>query len=80
MTSVTLATSDRLQCRGGRITVRSGVDEGKSIDIGIEPCLVGRHDSCHLVVRDSKMSSIHVEMVATDRGVRVRDLGSRNGT
>jgi DNA-binding NtrC family response regulator len=32
------------------------------------------------VLQDPKISSIHGEFVATERGVRVRDLGSRNGT
>ncbi|MBI5532057.1 MAG: sigma 54-dependent Fis family transcriptional regulator [Deltaproteobacteria bacterium] len=80
MTSSTVASTDRMQARGGRLTVRSGPNEGESVEIGIEPVVVGRNASCHLVLRDPKVSSIHVELMATDRGVKLRDLGSRNGT
>jgi DNA-binding NtrC family response regulator len=32
------------------------------------------------VLDDAKVSAVHAEFVATEHGVRVRDLGSRNGT
>ncbi|MBI5537781.1 MAG: sigma 54-dependent Fis family transcriptional regulator [Deltaproteobacteria bacterium] len=80
MSSVTIATSGGLPTRGGKLVVRSGPAKGTTVDIGIEPVLTGRNASCHLVLQDPKVSSIHGEFVATERGVRVRDLGSRNGT
>ena len=33
-----------------------------------------------MVVEDTKVSAVHAEFVASPHGVRVRDLGSRNGT
>ncbi len=51
-----------------------------SLEIGHEVQVVGRNGSCDLVLDDRKVSAIHVEVAATERGVRVRDLGSRNGT
>ncbi|MEQ9318994.1 MAG: FHA domain-containing protein, partial [Polyangiaceae bacterium] len=33
-----------------------------------------------MVVEDGKVSAVHAEFVATEQGVKVRDLGSRNGT
>ena len=50
------------------------------IEIGPETNVVGRNEACDLVLDDRKVSAVHVELVATERGVRVRDLGSRNGT
>src|SRR5262245_52157358 len=41
---------------------------------------VGRLDSLELVIDDSSVSRVHAEVRATDRGWRVRDLGSTNGT
>jgi DNA-binding NtrC family response regulator len=32
------------------------------------------------VLDDKKVSAVHLEVIATERGVRVRDLGSRNGS
>ncbi|HQP34099.1 MAG TPA: sigma 54-interacting transcriptional regulator [Polyangiaceae bacterium] len=80
MTNVTIASAGGLPTRGGKLTVRSGAARGTTVDIGIEPVLTGRNASCRLVLADNKVSSLHGEFVATERGVRVRDLGSRNGT
>src|SRR5204863_7389432 len=41
---------------------------------------VGRVDSLEIVLDDSSVSRHHAEVRATDRGWRVRDLGSTNGT
>src|SRR5678816_1306424 len=50
------------------------------LEIGPETQVVGRNEACDLVLDDRKVSAVHMELVATERGVRVRDLGSRNGT
>jgi DNA-binding NtrC family response regulator len=63
--------------RGGRI--RIGASE-PWFEVGQDPVIVGRNPACQLVVEDAKVSAVHVEFVATEEGVRVRDLGSRNGT
>src|SRR4051812_20383919 len=41
---------------------------------------VGRLDQLEIVLDDSSVSRYHAEVRATDRGWRVRDLGSTNGT
>jgi transcriptional regulator with GAF, ATPase, and Fis domain len=68
-----------VEVRGGRLAVRTK-DGDESILIGREPVIVGRDAGCTLVVPDRHVSSVHAELVATERGVRIRDLGSRNGT
>jgi adenylate cyclase len=44
------------------------------------PLLVGRGSAADLVVPDSAVSRTHAEIQATGDGLRVRDLGSANGT
>jgi DNA-binding NtrC family response regulator len=66
----------RLEVRGGRLRVA----KGEWTEIGTEPIIVGRNAACQIVIEDSKVSAVHAEFVATPFGVRVRDLGSRNGT
>jgi DNA-binding NtrC family response regulator len=42
--------------------------------------VVGRGDRSQVIVHDSEVSISHFELLATSKGVRVRDLGSKNGT
>src|SRR5438874_3851609 len=41
---------------------------------------IGRLESLEIVLDDSSVSRYHAEVRSTDRGWRVRDLGSTNGT
>ncbi|MSP26185.1 MAG: FHA domain-containing protein, partial [Myxococcales bacterium] len=74
---VTVGSRNRVHLRGGRI--RIGNDE-TWFEIGRDPVILGRNPACQIVVDDAKVSAVHVEFMATEDGVRVRDLGSRNGT
>lgn len=58
-------------------------------DVGEDPVLVpiartpfriGRDASAELVLSSPRVSKLHAEIVETEAGYRVRDLGSRNGT
>jgi DNA-binding NtrC family response regulator len=72
----TVGTKGRVEVRGGRI--KTSISEW--VEVGPDPIVVGRNAACRLVLEDAKVSAVHAELVATDKGVRVRDLGSRNGT
>ncbi len=76
----TLVTPTRLEVRGGTFTLVEPDDDVPPLHVGPEPCIIGRRPGCHLVLSDAKVSATHCEVVATDRGVRLRDLGSSNGT
>ncbi len=52
----------------------------REITVGLTPMYIGRSPSCGVVLADPEVSAIHCELGADDRGVRLRDLGSRNGT
>lgn len=74
---VTVGHRNRVHVRGGRIRIGAGEPW---FEVGQEPVIIGRNPACQLVVEDAKVSAVHVEFLATEEGVRVRDLGSRNGT
>jgi DNA-binding NtrC family response regulator len=76
----TIVAKGRFEVRGGTLTVAKGKGTKTHIEVGPETNVVGRNEACDLVLDDRKVSAVHMELVATERGVRVRDLGSRNGT
>lgn len=47
---------------------------------GGRPYIVGRAAACDLSIQDATVSRQHAELELTGAGVRVRDLGSTNGT
>jgi len=77
--ATTVFSTHMLEFKGGRLIVETD-DGDREITIGPEPVVVGRDPACQLVVGESGISSMHAELVATPRGVRLRDLGSKNGT
>src|ERR1700691_1328910 len=76
----TIVAKGRFEVRGGTLSVTKGKGTKPKIEIGPETNVVGRNEACDLVLDDRNVSAVHMELVATERGVRVRDLGSRNGT
>src|SRR5580692_6543065 len=76
----TIVAKGRFEVLGGTLTVAKGKGTKARIEVGPETLVVGRNESCDLVLDDRKVSAVHMELVATERGVRVRDLGSKNGT
>jgi DNA-binding NtrC family response regulator len=72
---------------GGRLVsvraalrVTRGPDAGASIELEAGSACIGSHKSCELRVNDPAVSRRHVELLLLSGGVRVRDLGSKNGT
>jgi DNA-binding NtrC family response regulator len=69
----------------GRTAVRTWVvqvqdERGASIALGARPVVIGAHHGCDLVIDDPEVSRRHAELAASPEGVKVRDLGSTNGT
>ncbi len=54
--------------------------DGQCVNIGVERQRIGRASQCTLVLDDPTVSALHAEVQATPKGVRLLDLGSRNGT
>jgi DNA-binding NtrC family response regulator len=63
--------------RGGTL---NHPDSDTTLTIADHAVIVGRGDSCSLTLEDRRVSSVHCELVATEQGVLIRDLGSTNGT
>jgi hypothetical protein len=42
--------------------------------------IVGRDDSCHVVIQNRQVSRYHARFVTLPHGVQLEDLGSKNGT
>ena len=54
--------------------------EEKTLKIHEDPITVGRDPACHVVLDDPEVSAVHLEVSSDDNGIRVRDVGSKNGT
>jgi DNA-binding NtrC family response regulator len=63
-----------------RVTVISGPAAGKTWNDAGERCAIGSHAGNDLVIDDDTVSRFHCELAIVGDGVRVRDIGSRNGT
>lgn len=50
------------------------------IALGARPIVVGAHSSCELVLTDPQVSRRHAELAIVPDGIRIKDLGSTNGT
>src|SRR5262245_61768141 len=63
-----------------RCSVIEGPDRGASYTMAGERCSIGSHESNDLRLGDATVSRFHCELVRDPRGLRVRDLESKNGT
>jgi len=73
----TLARALSKTVHNGKLEVESS---HATFDVDEEPLTVGRDPDCHVVLDDPEVSAVHVEVSADERGIRVRDVGSSNGT
>jgi DNA-binding NtrC family response regulator len=53
---------------------------GAIVALGARPVVVGAHASCDLVLVDPQVSRRHAELAVVPEGIRIKDLGSTNGT
>lgn len=70
----------RLVVRRARLVVVQGPDAGAAVALDEGAVLVGSGPEADLRLSDAHVSSMHAEIAFVGRGVRVRDLGSTNGT
>ncbi len=63
-----------------RLEVTAGPDLGKKLALEAGTYFVGKGSGCDLVLADAAVSRRHLEVAVLADGVRMRDLGSTNGT
>ena len=68
-----------LHVRRCRFEVLSGPDEGRVDDLAAQVVRIGRKGT-DIVLNDRSVSGLHAEITLTERGYRLRDLESSNGT
>ena len=73
----TVQTEDAYLVRGFTLRTESAAAPYESTT---DRCSIGSDPSNDFVLDDKTVSRFHCEVVVSDLGVRVRDLGSRNGT
>ncbi|MGH8908986.1 MAG: trypsin-like peptidase domain-containing protein [Egibacteraceae bacterium] len=62
------------------LTISSGPEQGKRVQVTSQHFMIGRDDRCDLVIRDGKVSRQHALLWLEDGRVTLRDFGSSNGT
>lgn len=63
-----------------KLVVLAGAKAGAAVPIKKERFVIGRGKDCTLRAGSDAISRNHCELVVSESGVTVRDLGSRNGT
>jgi signal transduction histidine kinase len=63
-----------------RLIVIKGADEGKQFALTAEVSSAGRDAANRVRLTDTEVSRKHAEFVRSEEGIRVRDIGSANGT
>ncbi|HRI68453.1 MAG TPA: sigma-54-dependent Fis family transcriptional regulator, partial [Polyangium sp.] len=53
--------------------------QDQSVRLGVDPVLVGSAPDCDIILNDPYVSRRHCALTMTEKGVVIRDLGSRNG-
>ena len=71
---------DRIEVRRFRLVVTAGPDAGTSFDSRGEQAVIGSHETADLRLEDRAVSRFHCEIRLGEDSVRLRDLGSSNGT
>jgi DNA-binding NtrC family response regulator len=74
------AGASTLSVRRCRLEVLAGPDLGLIHEVESTLLQVGARRGCDLVLNDDKVSGHHFEIALDERGYRLRDLGSKNGT
>ncbi len=62
------------------VVVLDGPDSGGRLELERGTYCIGKDPHCDLVLTDRGVSRQHLELVVEVDGIRVRDLGSKNGT
>ena len=78
----TVSADDRphVLIRKFSVSVMSGPDAGETCASESDRLVIGTHRSAGMVLSDRAVSRFHLELILEGDRIRLRDLGSRNGT
>jgi len=62
------------------LLIKSGVHQGKRLVLPQPEVIIGREPECQIRIGSSDVSRRHCQLFITDEGIKIRDLGSQNGT
>jgi DNA-binding NtrC family response regulator len=62
------------------LVVTSGPARGQQLKISKPQVTIGRSGICDLILNDPTVSGTHFEIITTEAGFMLRDLGAKNGT
>jgi transcriptional regulator with GAF, ATPase, and Fis domain len=77
--TVSIERATSLALRRASLQVLSGPDAGRRFDIE-DRARVGARPLADIVLADARVSGLHCELTVGSDAIRVRDLGSKNGT
>ncbi len=77
--AVLVSAASAKTARRFTVTVRTGPDEGRTMCVE-GTLVVGTQSDAALCLTDPTVSRFHLELQVRPEGVRVKDLGSKNGT
>src|SRR4249920_1223990 len=63
-----------------RLRVLVGSSVGQELPVSGPQFIIGRGEGCQLRARSDAIGRQHCALTTDDQGLRVRDLGSKNGT
>jgi transcriptional regulator with GAF, ATPase, and Fis domain len=78
--ATTRLAQPKLRAESVVLVVVDGAARGKRVEIKKGTAKVGSSPACDLVLDDRAVSRLHFEVAISPRGLRLRDLGSTNGT
>ena len=78
--TLTQGRPQAMQIRRCRLSIIHGPESGKTADLETRMIRVGAQAGNDLIVSDRRVSGFHFEILLDDRGYRLRDLDSTNGT
>ena len=76
----TTTVKDNISPRSWVCRILATEGPGQEIALGRRKVRIGADRRCDIILEDPRVSRYHAELHATPQGVRIRDLGSTNGT
>ena len=78
--TLTTLRRDAVELPSVRLTLVTHDGATQAVPLGVAPVVLGTSPECDLVVVDPRVSRRHCQVAMTERGIVIRDLGSKNGT